>query len=61
MSGLDRKEAVLFLKKENQKDFFNPPPGALARIAPHRREVEQKFFAAFFFKKTATFLISISA
>jgi hypothetical protein len=59
------KEAVLFLKKKNQKDFFNSGPRDLVLPTPFRRqagmphkprEAEQKFFAPLFFKKAASSL-----
>jgi hypothetical protein len=49
------KEAVLFLKKKNQKDFFNPPPWDLARPLPRRRDSGEKFFCFFLFTKRRSF------
>jgi hypothetical protein len=45
------KEAVLFVNKKNQKNFFNFPAWDLAATLPQPRAARQKFFWFFFFKK----------
>jgi hypothetical protein len=44
-----REEAVLFLKKKNQKDFFYAGSGALALPTPQTQS--NKSFLVLFFKK----------
>jgi hypothetical protein len=45
-----REEAVLFLKKKNQKDFSESGPGALEPQTPMSQS-NRSFFASFFSKK----------
>jgi hypothetical protein len=45
-----REEAVLFLKKKNQKDFFYAGPVAVAATAP-QAESHKSFCVAFFKKR----------